>query len=368
MKIETKDAVLQDAPLLDAVHESLIQRDFLLQLRKIDHVLLRHVASSTNFMSYVEQMTASLGELFPSNIRPCVLWCDKDLTHWRILNYKDWPALSDALGNVSHIPQPLATFVASPSRPFAREQNLPTRSDWSQWQDVLAEHFLDTCDLVSVQDNDKNWFTFCLFSSKLPSDSEHRMHYWAVDQALQSIPQWLKAMLVRMKTDARLQEHTNEVTGLLQPHAFDNALDMMLRDARRYFQRLAFVSVLVPSDADQDELKLLSDTLRETLRDNDLLANSSDNEFVMAMRIMQLDDAPIVAQKVQKALQKADPKQISVLSGGIKIGVALYPEQANQDKLRLASLAAANAVTENVGYRLEYYGKFVKNLDEAYDD
>ncbi|WP_417553109.1 diguanylate cyclase domain-containing protein [Marinomonas fungiae] len=368
MKIETKDAILQDAPLLEAVHESLIQREFLLQLRKIDHVLLGHVASSTNFMSYVDQIVSSICDLLTSNMRPCVFWCDKDLTQWRVLNYKDWPELSDSLGNVRHVPQPLATFVASPSRPFAREHNLSARADWNRWQDVLNEHFLDTCDLVSVQDEDKNWITFCLFSAKLAAESEHRMHFWAVDQIIHSIPQWLNAMVARIKTDARLQEHTNEITGLLQPHAFDHAFDMMLRDARRYFQRLAFLSVLVSKDAQADELKLLSDTLRDTLRDNDLLANISDYEFIMAMRINQLDDAPIVAQKVQKALQKADPNQVSVLSGGIKIGVALYPEQANQNKLYLASLAAANAVTENVGYRLEYYGKFVKDLDEAYDE
>lgn len=366
MKIETKDAVLQDAPLLDAVHESLIQREFLLQLRKIDHALLKHVASSMNFMAYVDQITSSIGGLLPSNMRPCVLLCDKDLTQWRILNYNDWPELSDSLGHVRHVPQPLATFVASPSRPFAREHNLSSRADWNHWQDVLAEYFLDSCDLVSVQDEEKNWLTFCLFSSKLSSESEHRMHYWAIDQVVQSIPHWLNAMVTRVKTDARLQEHTNEVTGLLQPHAFENALEMMLRDARRYFQRLAFVSVLVSKDAERDELKLLSDILRETLRDNDLLANTTEHEFVMAMRITQLDDAPIVAQKIQSALQKADPNRVSVLSGGVKIGVALYPEQANHNKLYLASLAAANAVAENIGYRLEYYGKFVKDLDEAY--
>lgn len=368
MKIETKDAVLQDAPLLEAVHESLIQREFLLQLRKIDHALLGHVASSTNFLSYVDQIVSSIWGLLPSNMRPCVLWCDKDLTQWRILNYKDWPRLSDSLGNISHVPHPLTTFVASPSRPFAREHNLSARVDWNRWQDVLTEHFLDSCDLVSVQDDEENWITFCLFSSKLAAESEHRMHYWALDQVAHSIPHWLNAMVTRIKTDARLQEHTDEVTGLLQPHAFANAFDMMLRDARRYFQRLAFVSVLVSKDAQTDELKLLSDTLRETLRDNDLLANSSDHEFIMAMRITQLDDAPIVAQKIQKALQKADPSQVSVLSGGIKIGIALYPEQANYNKLYFASLAAANAVTENIGYRLEYYGKFVKDLDEAYDE
>lgn len=359
---------MQDAPLLEAVHESLIQREFLLQLRKIDHALLAHVASSTKFISYVDQIVSSIWDLFPSNMRPCVLWCDKDLTQWRILNYKDWPELTDSLGNTGHVPQSLVTFVASPSRPYAREHNLSARSDWNYWQDTLTEHFLDSCDLVSVQDEEQNWITCCLFSAKLAEEPEHRMHFWAIDQVIHSIPHWINAMVTRIKTDARLQEHTNEVTGLLQPHAFDNAFEMMLRDARRYFQRLAFLSVIVPQDAQEDELKLLSDTLRETLRDNDLLANTSDHEFVMAMRITQLDDAPIVAQKVQHALQKADPKQVSVLSGGIKIGVALYPEQANHHKLYLASMAAAKAVKESVGYRVEYYGKFVKDLDEAYDE
>ncbi|MBJ7550403.1 GGDEF domain-containing protein [Marinomonas ostreistagni] len=360
------DIGIKDTQINEALHESLLQRDFLLQLRKADQKVLEHVANSASFIIYVEQIISSIQALFPSTLKPCVLWCDEELTQWRVMNYQDWPGLGDSLGSLPHVPQSLATFVASPSRSFARETNLVARADWSRWQDFLAEHFIDTCDMVSIQDDQKNWFTFCLFSPKFSSDYETQTHYWALEQVLHSIPQWIKAMVTRCQTDITLQQHTNEITGLLQPHAFAKALDMMLRDARRYFQRLAFVSVLVSEEAEEDELKLLSDILRETLRDNDLLANVSDHEFVMAMRISQLDDAPVVAEKVQSALLKADPSQISALSGGVKIGVALYPEQANHDKLYFASVAAANAVTESMGYRLEYYGKFVKDLDEAY--
>ncbi|TDR13796.1 GGDEF domain-containing protein [Marinomonas communis] len=363
MEIDTKDETSQEA-----VHELLMQRDFLLQLRKVDQLMLSQVACSMNPIAYVEQMIGSIGELFPNNLKVCVLTCDQELTQWRVINYQDWPSLGDALGNVSRVPQSLATFVASPSRAFARESNVATRADWERWQECLGDYSIDSCDLVSIQDGQKNWFTFCLFSPKFVTEIEQRMHYWALEQVLHSLPSWVKSMVIRCQTDATLQQHTNAVTGLLQPHSFAKALDMMLRDARRYFQRLAFVSVLVNEEAEEDELKLLSDILRDTLRDNDLLANVSDHEFVMAMRISQLDDGPVVAQKVQSALLKADPNQVSVLSGGVKIGVALYPEQANHDKLYFASVAAANAVTESVGFRLEYYGKFVKDLDEAYGD
>lgn len=365
--MESMDIANKEASSLDAVHESLMQRDFLLQLRKVDLVLLEQVASSVSLISYIEQIVKSVWELFPNSLRPCVIGCDKELMQWRILNYQEWPEIADSLGNFRHVPQTLSTFVASPSRQFAREHGLSNRSDWSAWHSALSEHFLDACDMVSLHDDNQNWLTFCLFSPRFTSESEERVHYWAVEQVLHSLPQWLGAMVDRVYTDARLQQHTHEVTGLLQSHAFDKALDRMLRDARRYFQRLAYVTVLVNNAASEDELKLLSDTLRETLRDNDLLANKSDHEFVMAMRIMQLDDAPIVAQKIKNALYQADPQQVSVLSGGIKIGMALYPEQANHDKLHVASVAAANAVTESLGYRLEYYGQFVQDLDEAYD-
>ncbi|WP_417507493.1 hypothetical protein [Marinomonas gallaica] len=361
------DALKQDSSQIEAVHESLIQRDFLLQLRKVDLVLLDLVANSAGLTSYTEQVVNSIWSLFPNTLRPCVIWCDKELVQWRILNYQDWPEMTNSLGVLHHIPQTLSTFVASPSRPFAREHNLPTKTDWSCWHSSLNEHFLETCDMVSLHDENKNWLTFCLFSPNLNSESERRLYYWSVEQVLQTLPYWFNAIVARLHTDVRLQEHTNKVTGLLQSHAFDKALDMMLRDARRYFQRLAYVTVLVNEDANVDELKLLSDTLRETLRDNDLLANKTDHEFVMAMRIMQLDDAPIVAQKIEKALLKVDPNQVSVLSGDVKIGMSLYPEQANHIKLHVASVAAANAVSERLGYRLEYYGKFVQNLDEAYD-
>ncbi|WP_156490874.1 GGDEF domain-containing protein [Marinomonas atlantica] len=361
------DALKQDVSQTEAVHEPLIQRDFLLQLRKVDQVLLDLVASSAGLTSYIEQVVKSIWTLFPNTLRPCVIWCDKELVQWRILNFQDWSEMTDSLGALHHIPQTLSTFVASPSRPFAREQNLSTKTDWTCWHKALNDHFLETCDMVSFHDENKNWLTFCLFSPNLSNETERRLYYWSIEQVLQALPYWFNAIVRRLHTDVLLQEHTNEVTGLLQSHAFDKALDMMLRDARRYFQRLAYVTVLVNEEANADELKLLSDTLRETLRDNDLLANKTDHEFVMAMRIMQLDDAPIVAQKIERALLKVDPSQVSILSGDVKIGMSLYPEQADHKKLHVASVAAAKAVSEQLGYRLEYYGQFVQCLDEAYD-
>ena len=363
MEIETEGAHSQEIE-----HKLLSQRDFLLDLRKTDHQIIDLVVKSASFVAYVEKIISSVKELFSNSMCLCVLWCDRELTQWRIVNYQDWPEVSDGLGNLSQPPQSVATFVASPSRAFARESNLTARADWARWHDSFAHLGLETCDMVSAQDNQKNWLTFCFFSSANNTDIRSNIHPWAIDQTLNSILYWINVMVARCQTDVTLQQHTNATTGLLQPHAFAKALDMMLRDARRYFQRLAFVSVLVNEEAEEDELKLLSDILRDTLRDNDLLANISDHEFVMAMRISQLDDATVVAQKVQSALLKADPNQVSALGGGVKIGLSLYPEQANHEKLYVASAAAAKAVTESIGFRLEYYGKFVKDLDEAYGD
>lgn len=286
MEKEIKEALPKDVQTQDTVHESLLQRDFLMQLRKMDQMILQQIASGTNFLSYVDHIIKSIWDVFPNHLRPCAVLCDKDLTQWRILNFSEWSELSDSVGQIRQVPKPMATFVASPSRQFAHESNLSNRSEWLSWRDVLSHYNLDDCDMVSIKDHQGNWLTLSLFSSVFTNDVEHRLHRWMINQMMMSIPGWIQAFITRYEMDQRLKVNTSEETGLLLQHAFDNDLNRMLRDARRYFQRLAFVSVLVNEEADADELKLLSDTLRSTLRENDLLANYNRHEFVMAMRIM----------------------------------------------------------------------------------
>lgn len=353
---------------VSAVSEPLRQRDFLLQMRQADRQLLQSLASSANPLIFLDLLVQQVRELFPGTVRPCLIWCDKDLTNWRILNYADWQYdVSDPVGRVARVPTPLITFVASPSRKFGHEKGVATRSDWGMWHSVIQECLLESCHLVSVQDREENWLTMALFSTYVPNAADQSFYHWAIEQTLESVHDWIDVSLLRRETDKALQKMTDEGTGLLQPHAFDNAIEMMIRDARRYFQRLVFATVFVKREIDGDELKHLSDTLTSTLRDNDLLARSGKCEFVMAMRIGHLDDAQIIAEKIEEALLNADPKQIGALNDGVAIGVSFYPEQTNYNRLYLASRAAAEAVTEKVGYRLEYYGKFVKSLDEAYD-
>ncbi|MBM6552025.1 GGDEF domain-containing protein [Marinomonas ostreistagni] len=355
------------APVLEQ-SEAERQCEFLLQLRQVDARLLDCIAQSTHSLMYIEQLVQSAWKLFPQAVRPCFLWCDQEQTRWRILNHQDWQAdMADAMGHLEHVPQSLMTFVASPSRQFGHESAISSRASWHHWHGFLAQHNLDHCALVSVPDENGDWLTMCLFFETL-SESEQSYLNWCVQQFLASLPHWINALVVRRAADEKLQEHTDEQTGLLQPHAFQNGLGMMLRDARRYFLRLAFATVTVKDELEAAELKLLSDTLRSTLRDNDLLSSFGEREFVMAMRIGQLDDAEVVATKIMTALQETDPNEVSLLANGVSIGVAFYPEHTDQNRLYFASKAAAGAVTEKLGYRLEYYGKFVRNLDEAYQE
>lgn len=349
----------------DVVQGLTAQRDFLQQLRKVEGELLKNIATSTHSLACMEFLIKSAWQLFPDTVRPCLLWCDKDLTHWRILNYQDWLGnIVGSVGEVDHPPQSLLTFVASPSRPFGYETELSNRAGWDSWQEFLYECKLNHCAMTSVPDENGDWLTFCLFSQE--GQAKQPEQNWCIQQFVESVPNWLSALVARSQTDARLQRHTDEQTGLLQPHAFYNAFDMMLRDARRYFLRLAFITVMVRDKTEPAELKLLSDTLKATLRDNDLLACFGEQEFVMAMRIGQLDDAEVIADKIMKALHSADPNEVSLLAEGVSIGIAFYPEQADQKRLYLASKAAADAVTEKLGFRLEFYGQFVQSLDEAY--
>lgn len=344
------------------------QQAFLQTLRQIDDCLLQSIALSSHSLNYIELLVQGAQKLFPEKVKPCLVWCDKELSSWRILNHQEWLAgLCNSVGHIEQIPQSLTTFVASPSREFSYEANLSSRLSWSPWNHHLSDKKLENCALVSIPDEHCDWLTMCLFFEDQEADEQTYLS-WCLQQYVESLPRWIKALVARRETDKKLEQHIDEQTGLLQPHAFNNATAMMLRDARRYFLRAAFVTVLVNDTLEAAELKLLSDTLRSTLRDNDLLSSYNQREFVMAVRISQLDDAEVVAKKIMTALQNTDPHEVSLLESGIAIGVAFYPEQPDQDRLYLASKAAAEAVSGNLDYRLEYYGKFVHSLDEVYQD
>lgn len=152
--------------------------------------------------------------------------------------------------------------------------------------------------------------------------------------------------LVRNVTElhqARLQleaaAHYDQLTGLANRHLLDNLLERSIRTARRNRKRVAVMFI------DLDRFKEVNDTLghaagdqllqqaakrlQAALRDSDLLARISGDEFVVVLdELDNTDDASAVACKLMDGI--ASPFHIKdtevVLS--CSIGISVYPDDA----------------------------------------
>ncbi|ADZ92911.1 GGDEF domain-containing protein [Marinomonas mediterranea] len=349
------------------IHRLKLELDFLSNVRRQEEELLYMVARGARQDSMLSFLVEKFKQFFP-RVRPCLLWCDKDLAHWRIENHKEWSnSVCNTIGEVISVPQALLTFAASPSRPFVRIDNLSSQSDWIDWHQFLSNEGISGCWMHSVQDHDGNWLTVALFFDH--ETLSENITEFMVEQSLKGMGKWIKAGFERKNADRKLliSEHYDEQTGLLRDAMFDTSLELILKDARRNFQRLAVLCVKLHGPVLSENLKTLSTVLQETLRDNDLISRYSDNVFLTGVRIGHLDDAEIIANKIYKALSSEAFRKDSSFRGNVGIGVAFYPEQSTLDALYIAAHAAADQVDQPVGYRIEYHGRFLKTMDDAYD-
>ncbi|TDO95549.1 GGDEF domain-containing protein [Marinomonas balearica] len=344
-----------------------LELDFISNVRKQEEELLYMVARGARQDSLLSALVDNFKRFFP-RVRPCLLWCDKDLAHWRVENHKEWSNIvCNTIGEVDNIPQALLTFAASPSRPFVRVDNISSQSDWFDWHKFLTEEGIAGCWMHSVQDHDGNWLTVALFFDH--ETLSENITEFMVEQSLKGMGKWIKAGFERKNADRKLliSEHYDEQTGLLRDAMFDTSLELILKDARRNFQRLAVICVKLHGPVFTECLRSLSSALQETLRDNDLISRYSENVFLMGVRIGHLDDAEIIAKKIYRALSNEAFRRDNSLRGNVGIGVAFYPEQSNLEALYIAANAAADKVDQPVGYRIEYHGRFLKTMDDAYD-
>ena len=188
--------------------------------------------------------------------------------------------------------------------------------------------------------------------------------------ALDSYASWLSAVFEREQADLSLLEdsHRDPITGLLRRHSFENSFNIILKDARRHFLRAAVFSIkILSSSAIKDaELKILAEVMQETVRDNDLIAYFGGRQLAMGIRIQNLADAEVVAQKLLQSLNAKQVSGKSLLQGGLSIGIAFYPEHSSLDALYSAATSAADSLKNTPGYRMEFHGKYFQSSTDFY--
>ncbi|PYF82380.1 diguanylate cyclase (GGDEF)-like protein [Marinomonas alcarazii] len=341
------------------------ERDFIKKLYSDMPHMLQTIAKGAVLSSLLDSFRVKMQAQLP-NAYCLFLTSDKDCLQWR-LQYTD--AVNAALltpnSLLSKIPQALVTFAASPSCPIRHEENIQTAAGWKVWHSFIDKQDFSDVSMVSVSDGKGTIYLLAVFQQ-----DRHRLADDLVTLALDSYASWLSAVFEREQADLSLLEdsHRDPTTGLLRRHSFENSFNIILKDARRHFLRAAVFSIkILSSSAIKDaELKILAEVMQETVRDNDLIAYFGGRQLVMGIRIQNLADAEIVAQKLLQSLNAKQFSGKSLLQGGLSIGIAFYPEHSSLDALYSAATSAADSLKNTPGYRMEFHGKYFQSSTDFY--
>lgn len=301
-----------------------------------------------------------------SNTYCLFIVCDKDCIQWR-LQYTDSvnEELFGSNGQLINVPQALITFAATSSCPKRYDEDIKNLPSWELWRTFLDMHSFSDVSMVSVPDGQGYIYLALSFQKK-----EMRCEENLVSMALDSYAAWIHAAFEREKADFLLLEdtHRDSETGLLRRYSFENSFSIVLKDSRRHFQRAALLSLRLLSNEKikNTELKVLAEVMRETVRENDLIAHYDERELVMGIRVQYLRDAEVVATKLLESIQKPEYATNRLIRSGISIGISFYPEHSSLQSLYQAAFSAANSLKNASGYRLEFHDAFYESSSDCY--
>jgi diguanylate cyclase (GGDEF)-like protein/PAS domain S-box-containing protein len=159
--------------------------------------------------------------------------------------------------------------------------------------------------------------------------AEERLHHLAYYQELTGLPN--RTLFGRLVDQALMVAQRNESTGCVL------YLDL---------NRFKLINGTLGRKVGDDLLRLVAERLRNALRDEDVVAHLSGDEFAVGLfDIRQHFEATTVAQKLQAALELPFLVQGHDLRVGASIGIAVYPQdgQDAETLLRMADIAMERA-------------------------
>lgn len=195
---------------------------------------------------------------------------------------------------------------------------------------------------------------------------------WEVTGALQDITERRKFTEV-----VERQANYDLLTELPNRSAFYETLRWALADAKRNKQSLALLFIDLDNfkpvndsfghAAGDELLKQVSSRLRNNLREGDVVARISGDEFTVILREFSNEFAPIdVAEKLLNEIRipySLDEKQVMC---GASIGIAVYPNDGNQvDELISKADYAMYEVKKNGRNGCKYFTRSMQERSEA---
>ncbi len=126
---------------------------------------------------------------------------------------------------------------------------------------------------------------------------------------------------------------TDSLTGLLSRRAFFMNARAFFEHARRYGHEMAILMMDLDHfkrlndeyghSAGDEALVAVAETIRETLRDSDIVGRYGGEEFIALLPETQLPEASVIAERVRKAVSEVE-LSFTVDSPTISIGVSVF--------------------------------------------
>ncbi|WP_191601570.1 GGDEF domain-containing protein [Marinomonas algicola] len=302
----------------------------------------------------------------------CFVSCDQEGGNWRL----------DAGSNiVNELVTPNKALISVPTELCylqsevdhgIHEADLHVSNGWKVWQPWLRHNGLDRCLLKPILSPNELIIGFVILFTKASYLSNER---YALELMVNSLCRLTFMSIVRCQIEEELLNASYEdaLTGLLLERRFISSFSIMIKDARRYFQRLALISVNIHNgdmswennDIEDSDILEIANVMRSAIRENDLIGRFGQNEFAMGIRIRNLEDAETVALKL---LNQIDVSCSNISSNTrVALGISFYPEHSNYESMFLAAVTAAKKNVAENGFKIEYHGRYCDASADLYD-
>jgi diguanylate cyclase (GGDEF)-like protein/PAS domain S-box-containing protein len=173
--------------------------------------------------------------------------------------------------------------------------------------------------------------------------AEERLHHLAYYDELTGLPN--RTLFAKLVDQALMVAQRNEATGCV-----------LFIDLNRF----KLINDTLGRRIGDELLRQVAQRFRDTLRDEDLVAHLSGDEFAVGLfDIRQHFEATTVAQKLQAALEAPFPIEGNELRIGASVGISVYPQDGSDGEslLRLADIAMGRAKQgeSNADHNVAFY-------------
>ncbi|EAQ65037.1 sensory protein with histidine kinase domain [Marinomonas sp. MED121] len=352
------------------------ERDAMSLIYDSSYQILHYIAEGAPTSTIFDGMMDQIDRYFPS-YQACLMLVDETGAQWRIeAGTGIEHDLATPSGVIEDYPMQYFTSHLEQSKEcLLFVPNLTQNPSWSDWNKVLNQYDVDVCIAQPFEFKDEGLLGYMVVFA--PSSESQNINVFK--RLLDCLMHMLNLSNLRQNAQTRLLNSANHdpSTGLANRYNFNTNFSMMLKDAKRHFQRLSVIvieanqakdfSAPAAEEVKDSMLKVVAKRLQKSVRDNDLLARFTDSEFVMALRIKHLEDSEIIANKILQSMEEPVVIDGQSYKISLSLGISYYPEHSSFSELYSAANNAKNNATETQKYCIEYHGRFCRNSADLYD-